>query len=68
MTEYVVIYEQADDGWGVYSPDLAVFTHGDTRHEAETNIREAIELHLAHVRCEGCEPPKPASSVGVVAV
>lgn len=68
MTEYVVIYERGDDGWGVYSPDLAVFTHGDTRDEAETNIREAIKLHLAHLRREGREPPQQASSIGVVAV
>ncbi len=68
MTEYVVIYERGDDGWGVYSPDLAVFTHGDTRVEAEGNIREAIELHLAYLRSEGSAPPEPVSSVGVVAV
>ncbi len=68
MTEYVVIYERGGDGWGVYSPDLAVFTHGDTRPEAEANIREALELHLEQLRSEGREPPGPLSSVGVVAI
>jgi len=35
MTDYLVIYEQADDGsWSVRAVDLPVFAVGDTRDQA----------------------------------
>jgi predicted RNase H-like HicB family nuclease len=64
MTEYPVIYEQADDGsWSVRAVDLPVFSVGDTREEAAESIREAITLYL-----EGGEPPRSVSQVGTVRV
>lgn len=70
MTEYVVIYEQAEDGgWGAYSPDLpAVISLADTRSEIEQSIREAIELHLDELRRRGQAPPEPRNFAGTVAV
>lgn len=43
MTEYVVIYEQAEDGaWGAYLPDLpGGVALGATREEVSAGIREA---------------------------
>ena len=36
MTEYLVIYEQGDDGtWGAYCPDLPVFAGAETRKAFE---------------------------------
>lgn len=44
MSEYVVIYEQADDGgWGAYLPDLpGVVALGATCEEAAERIQEAL--------------------------
>lgn len=64
MTDYPVIYEQADDGsWSVRAVDLPVFSVGDTREDAAESIREAISLHL-----EDGEPPRSLSEVGTVSV
>lgn len=64
MTEYAVIYEQADDGsWSVRAVDLPVFSVGDTREEAAESIREAIALHL-----EAGDLPQSTSEVGTVTI
>ena len=40
------IYEQGSTSWGAYVPDLpGVITVGDSREEAESLIREAIQFH-----------------------
>jgi predicted RNase H-like HicB family nuclease len=66
VTEYLVIYEQAEDGgWGVYVPDLPGCTsHGDTREEAERNIPEAIQLYLAQLERHGLPVPQATSIPG----
>lgn len=62
MTEYAVIYEQANDSsWSVRAVDLPVFSVGDTREEAAESIREAIAFYLE----EGREP-QSRSEVGTV--
>lgn len=70
MINYVVIYEQAEDGgWGAYLPDLpGCVTLAGTREEAETGIREAVGLHLDELRRRGEPLPEPRSSVGAVQV
>ena len=68
MTEYLVIYEQGDDGWGAYSPDLpGVAVVGETRAEVERLIREAIPFHLEGLRADGLPVPEPRSAAGTVA-
>lgn len=70
MTEYVVIYEQADDGgWGAYSPDLdGCVALGDSREEVEQNMREGIALYLDELRRRGQPVPQPRNFAGVVSV
>jgi predicted RNase H-like HicB family nuclease len=70
MTEYLVIYERADDGgWGAHSPDVeGVFALGDTREEVEARMGEAIAAHLAFLRDEGKPVPEPRTEAGRVAV
>jgi predicted RNase H-like HicB family nuclease len=70
MTEYVVIYERANDGgWGAYSPDLpGVISLGDTRDEVERNMREAIGLYLDELARAGQERPEPRSVSAIVSV
>jgi predicted RNase H-like HicB family nuclease len=69
---YTAIFEQADDGgWSVHVPDLPTILVGaDTREEAESLVREAIELHLDDLKEQGIPRPVPstyASSVEVAA-
>lgn len=69
MTEYLVIYEQAEDGgWGAYLPDIpGVVALGKTKSEAERGIAEAVSALL-----EGDSKrellPRPTSAAGIIAV
>ncbi len=66
MSDYVVIYEQADDGgWGAYLPDLpGVVALGESREEVERRIAEAVALYL-----EEAEPPTaPVSAAGTISI
>ena len=69
MTDYLVIYEQADDGgWGAHAPDVeGVFALGTTREEAEARMTDALSAHLAHLRSAGLPLPVPRSQAGRVA-
>jgi predicted RNase H-like HicB family nuclease len=47
MSTYRVNYEQAPDGsWSAYAVDLPVFSAGNSREEAEREIRQAIGIYL----------------------
>ncbi len=70
MKDYLVIYEQADDGaWGAYSPDInGVIALGRTRDEAASRMREALVAHIAALRDGGLAVPEPthhAERIGV---
>ena len=69
MTTFGVIYEQANDGsWSASAADLPVFSVGDSREEAEEQIREAIALYLDDLARRGEAPPETRSVVGTVSV
>jgi predicted RNase H-like HicB family nuclease len=62
MRKYLVIYEKSADGYSAYVPDLPGCTSaGVTREEIETNIVEAITLHLQVMEDEGLPIPDPSS-------
>jgi predicted RNase H-like HicB family nuclease len=69
LKEYLVIYEQADDGaWGAHSPDVdGVFALGRTREEAEARMSEALTAHIAYLRESGRPVPDPHTDAGRVA-
>jgi predicted RNase H-like HicB family nuclease len=69
MKEYLVIYEQAEDGaWGAHSPDVdGVFALGRTREEAESRMAEALGAHLSYLRECGRPVPEPHTDAGHVA-
>lgn len=69
MTDYLVIYEQAEDGgWGAHAPDVdGVFALGTTREEVEARMAEALSAHLADLRDRGLPLPLPRSHAGRVA-
>lgn len=65
--KYTVIYEKGDSTWGAYVPDLpGVIAAGDSREEAESLIREAVEFHIEGLRAEGLSVPQPASWAGTL--
>ncbi|MBA2524119.1 MAG: type II toxin-antitoxin system HicB family antitoxin [Solirubrobacterales bacterium] len=68
MTDYVVLYEQAEDGdWGAYLPDLpGVVALGKSRVEVEARIKEAVAAHLEFERDGGVSRPAPAHQAGTI--
>jgi predicted RNase H-like HicB family nuclease len=66
MSEYVVIYEQSEDGgWGAYIPDLpGVVALGATRPEAADRIQEALETYASDTRKRGESLPVPHHAAG----
>ena len=68
MSEYIVIFEQADDGgWGAYLPDLpGVVALGTSRVEVEERIQEALQAYAEEMRSLGQDLPAPAHAVGTV--
>jgi predicted RNase H-like HicB family nuclease len=69
MSEYVVIYEQAEDGgWGAYIPDLpGVVALGTSRAEVGERIQEAITAYADDLRVQGRPLPVPHHATGTVA-
>lgn len=69
MSEYVVIYEQADDGgWGAYLPDLpGVVALGATRSEVVERIREALAAYADDLSLRGQSLPAPHHTAGTIA-
>ena len=60
--KYAVIFEQAENNWAAYVPDLpGCITTGKTFEETERNIREAIQGHLRTLREFGDPAPAPVS-------
>ncbi len=55
MSEYLVIFEQAEDGaWGAYLPDLpGVVALGQTRTETSVRIKEALAAYVGDLRDRG---------------
>ena len=57
MSEYVVIYEEAEDGaWGAYLPDLpGVLALGSDRAEVSERLKEALTAYTDDLRERGEE-------------
>lgn len=61
--EYLVVFERGPSSFGAYVPDLpGCVAVGETRHEVEVLIREAIEFHIEGLREEGQPLPEPSST------
>ena len=66
---YAVVIEKAAGNYSAYVPDLpGCVATGSTIEEVETEIREAIELHLDGLREDGLPIPPPVSRVDYVEV
>ena len=53
--------DEEDGGYSVYSPELDIYTQGETVEEAVANLREAAEGYIEVVGLDGLDlRPKPA--------
>ena len=69
MHKYLVVFEKAGDNYSAYSPDIpGCIATGATRNEAEKNIREALNFHIAGLKEDGAPLPEPASSTEYIEV
>ncbi len=60
--KHTVLFEQAENNWAAYVPDLpGCMTTGKTLEATGINIREAIERHLRTLRNFGDSIPQPTS-------
>lgn len=66
---YAIVIEKTDANYGAYVLDLpGCVATGATIEAVESNIRSAIELHLAGMREDGDPIPLPSSQVEYVDV
>ncbi len=68
MSEYVVVYERAEDGgWGAYLPDLAgVVALGASREEVADRVQEALDAYAEEMASLGQRLPDPVAASGTV--
>ncbi len=68
MSEYVVVFERAEDGaWGAYLPDLpGVVALGRTRDEVGDRIQEALDAYAQEMVTLGRRLPEPAAATGTI--
>ena len=66
---YAVVIEKSETGYGAYVPDLpGCVAVGETVHDTERLIREAIEFHLEGLREDGIAVPEPSTVTQYVEV
>jgi len=66
---YAIVIEAANDNFSAYVPDLpGCIATGKTVEDAERQIREAIEFHLAGLRADNLPIPPASSRVDYVEV
>jgi predicted RNase H-like HicB family nuclease len=62
MHRFLIVIENAGTNFSVYSPDLpGCVATGETREETETNMYEAIQMHLDGLREDGLPIPQSQS-------
>ncbi|NBW93306.1 MAG: type II toxin-antitoxin system HicB family antitoxin [Bacteroidetes bacterium] len=65
----VVILESTTTGFSSYSPDLpGCAATGRTQEEIETNMREALELHIEGLREVGNDIPEQQTDSSLIEV
>ena len=61
--EYVVIFEEGENNYGAYAPDLpGCGVVGETMEEVQKLITEAIEFHIEGLQEAGYAVPAPSYS------
>ena len=66
---YAVVIEKAERNYAAYVPDLPdCITTGQTLEEIETQIQEAIQLHLHGMQEDGLPIPESSSQVEYIEI
>jgi predicted RNase H-like HicB family nuclease len=66
---YTVVLERGETSWGAHLPDLpGCIAVDETREEALSFIREAIEAHIEGLRADGLPVPESCSEGEVIEV
>jgi len=66
---YAVVIERGERNYSAYVPDLpGCVSVGETMDEVKSEIREAIEFHLAGLREDSLPIPNPSSTADYVEV
>ena len=71
MSDYrfLIVVEDAGANFSAYAPDLpGCVATGATREEAESNMRDAIRLHIEGLKEDGLPIPAPTSTADYVVV
>jgi predicted RNase H-like HicB family nuclease len=64
---YAIVIEKAEGNFSAYVPDLpGCVATGHTLKQVESEIRQAIELHIEGMREDGLAIPVPASTVDYI--
>ena len=69
LMRYAIVIEKAEHNYSTCVPDVpGCVATGATTEEAESQIREAITIHVERLREEGAEIPRPASRIAYVEI
>ncbi|MEK7275065.1 MAG: type II toxin-antitoxin system HicB family antitoxin [Candidatus Desantisbacteria bacterium] len=69
MYRFLVVIEKAKDNYSAYSPDLSgCVATGATRDEVESNMHEAIEMHVDGLVEDGLLIPESYSFAEYVTI
>ena len=69
MRRFLVVIEKANGNYSAYSPDLpGCIATGSTREETESNIHEAIQMHVDGLIEDGLPVPESESFAEYIAV
>jgi len=69
MHRFLIVIEKTENNYSVYSPDLdGCVATGATRKEAEKNMHQAIEMHIAGMKEDNELIPESTSFAEYVAV
>jgi predicted RNase H-like HicB family nuclease len=67
VMRYAVVIEKAGANYSAYVPDLpGCVATGETREEAEREIRDAVRFHLEGLREHGVPAPEPQATLAYV--
>ncbi len=69
MRRFLVVMEKAGGNYSAYSPDLpGCVATGKTRDDVETNMLEAIQMHVEGLIEDGLPVPESESFAEYIAV
>lgn len=69
MQRFLIVIERAEGNYSAYSPDLpGCIATGKSREEVETNMHQAIALHIKGLVEDGLPIPRSHASATYVTV